>query len=217
MAEKFMTGKDLTRRRGWSSYTIQQFLGEADKKEVRRFPNTTFTITLFSVDRVEAAEQDPEWQALAEGQYYRRRRAERTESRVNAMDRVRTFDVKVRHEELDRQFIVEAALENYNEFRGKNAARAGNAFTPVTLEDATPNFLIRVTLNYLRHNLTNYDYAIKKLAVNLGSKEEYVLLRSRYFDALRQHFPDFAEALTNQEDNELEHEYELYLKALPKK
>ena len=76
--------------------------------------------------------------------------------------------------------------------------------------------VIRLTLNYLRHNLTNYDFAIKKLAVAQGSREEYQTLRARFFDALRHHFPDFAEALTEQEHRTADNDYELYAKSIPK-
>ena len=97
LSERYVTGKDLTRRRGWTPHTIAQFLGEPDKRETKHFPGKSFTITLFSAARIEEAEENPEWQALAEGQYFLRRRAERTASRENAMDRVRNFDIKVRN------------------------------------------------------------------------------------------------------------------------
>lgn len=217
MKTGFITGKDLTRRRGWSSHTIQQFLGEPDKREVKRFPNKTFTITLFSVERVEQAEENPEWQALAEGQYFVRRRAERTETRANAMDRVRNFDVKVRNTELPRDFLVRAAVDNYNERKTMLRQRQGKTpHIPVDAITGDPATITRLTLNYLRHNLTNYDWAIKKLAVADGTPEEYLTLRSRFFDALRHHFPDFAELLTEQEHRDSAHDVELYRKTVPK-
>lgn len=216
MVDRFVTGKDLTRRRGWSSYTIAQFLGEPDKRETKHFPGKVFTITLFSAARIEEAEGDPEWQALAEGQYFLRRKAERTASRENAMDRVRNFDIKVKHTDLDRAFLIEAALANYNERRTVVRGRQGLAHNPIDAHTAPPQVVIRLTLNYLRHNLTNYDFAIKKLAVAQGSREEYLTLRVRFFDALRHHFPDFAEALTEQEYRTADNDYDLFVKSIPK-
>lgn len=216
MTGRFVTGKDLTRRRGWSPHTIAQFLGEADKLETKHFPGKVFTITLFSVARIEEAEEDPEWQALAEGQYLVRRKAERTASRENAMDRVRNFDIKVRNTDLDRSFLIEAAVAHYNERRSAIRGRQGLVHSPIDAHTAPPHVVIRLTLNYLRHNLTNYDYAIKKLAVAHGRREEYLTLRARFFVALRHHFPDFAEALTEQEHRTEDNDYDLFVKSIPK-
>jgi hypothetical protein len=216
MGEHYITAKDLLKLRGWTPATIERFLGEPDKSEVRHLPNTSFTISLFSAERVEQAESTSEWQEQSRGEAARKRRAERTASRANAMDRVRNFDVKVRNSELSRDFLVSAALAHYNDWKAQQRAKWGKSpHIPNTLANTPPEDVERITLNYIRHNLTNYDAAIKKLAVADGSPEEYTVLRGRFFDALRRHFPDFASALTAQEHRDSERDYEQYQRHLP--
>lgn len=211
----YITGKDLSHRKGWSSYTIFSFLGEADKYEVRHLPHATFTISLFSVARIEAVEATAEWQSISDGQYFSIRKRERTANRDNAMDRVRTFDIKVRNFGLPREFIIDAAMANYNEHKTYAHNRAGlTPHDPIDAHSAPEQLVLRLTLNYLRHNLTNYDYAVKRLALIDGRKEEYLALRARYYKTMRHHFSEFAEELTAEEKQKATKDYESYEKKI---
>jgi hypothetical protein len=49
----------------------------------------------------------------------------------------------------------------------------------------SPEFLRRVTVNYLRHNLTGYDRAYKRLAGRVGHKDAHEILRAEVNAAIK--------------------------------
>lgn len=52
-------------------------------------------------------------------------------------------------------------------------AREGLRSRPRAASESNPNFLRRITVNYIRHNLTDYDQKLVKISRLPGTKEAY--------------------------------------------
>ncbi|HPE62478.1 MAG TPA: hypothetical protein PLQ49_00045 [Methanothrix sp.] len=59
-------------------------------------------------------------------------------------------------------------------------------------EDSDPNFLDRITVNYLRHQLSNYGDYLAQLLGPTGKDEAYKTLRDKILLAIAERFPELA-------------------------
>jgi hypothetical protein len=78
-----------------------------------------------------------------------------------------------------------AAIKHYNE---RNAGGPERSAGP---EDDS-SFLNRITLNFIRHQLTDYDRILSDLEGKIGKTEAYFLIRDRFDQKILATYPEFA-------------------------
>jgi len=67
-------------------------------------------------------------------------------------------------------------------------------------ESSDERFLDRITVNYVRHELTNYDGLLASLHGKVGIAEAKELVRERVYDAICDAYPALLEECLDQED-----------------
>ena len=182
------TGTYLTvaglRERGWTDAMIREYLGEPDATRPNPRYWSAAPMKLYLTERAEAAEASPEWaERKTHGD---RRRA----LGVAVADRKRAET-----ESLARQLAAnltaslvlpadprQAAIEAYNEWHSDGCTCPGwyeLGFCDKRADAAdSPEFLRRITVNYLRHYLTGYDRVCNRLGGRVGHQVAHEILRA---------------------------------------
>jgi hypothetical protein len=67
-----------------------------------------------------------------------------------------------------------------------------------TAEDAPAEFLERITVNFIRHNLTAYDRALEEVAGRVGIASAVQAIRARIYSAIGESDPALADECSRQ-------------------
>ena len=97
---------------------------------------------------------------------------------------------------------VELAIGHYNVLKEE---RVGFRYDwEPAAADSDPEFLDRITVNFLRHECTTYDSLVNNLKGLVGKDHAYVLLRNRTLDAIAEVYPDLEWECEKQHVRDLE-------------
>lgn len=106
------------------------------------------------------------------------------------LDTIRDLNIEVVVEPL--AVVRKDAIEAYNDYQ---MYRGGDGYA--TKSDSR-DFLDRITVNYIRHNLTIYDAGIAMLFNRVGGEQAYELLTRKVFEKIAQHYPSYAKECERQ-------------------
>jgi hypothetical protein len=81
------------------------------------------------------------------------------------------------------------AIEAYNEWHWDGDG---------TAEDAPAEFLERITVNFIRHNLTAYDRALEEVAGRVGIASAVQAIRAKIYSAIGESYPALADECSRQ-------------------
>lgn len=163
---------------------IRDLLGDPDQTRPNPVYRSAAPARLWSLARVVEAEGGPAFTS--------RRASGKRRSAVSAAaaDRKRAGllagirGVSVTVPRMDRDKVIRQACAHYNALageRGRYDAAAG--------PDADPAFLERITVNYLRHELTGYEQELADLYGLTGRPEASRLIKERVLDAIAAAYP----------------------------
>lgn len=97
--------------------------------------------------------------------------------------------------------VVEAAVRSFNEWQEYKADVTGNydlLENCASVEDHG-DFLKRITVNYIRHNLTEYDNVIENtLRGKTGKNKLWFSFQKKIYDAIAEAYPVYAEECERQ-------------------
>jgi hypothetical protein len=146
---------------------------------------------LYERARVEKAGQIPGWSAARE----RGKRRSATSATVSArkasalVEEMRAHSINVTV--LPMEQLRARAIAHYN---GRQAERAGLRAN----ESDSQEFLQRIEVNYVRHQLTNYDSALNALFRKIAKRAAATVIRQRIFDAIATNYPQLADECRRQ-------------------
>ena len=166
--------------RGWTLTAIARFLPTWDDTRHNPKYRSAAPMRLYSFTRVESIEASAEWQTWKAQSVACRARGTKawTTRRSKLLAVVEGWKPKVEHVEN----VVEQAITYYNERNidkdWKRAAIGDNS-----------EFLHRITRNYIRHTLTNYDDLLNLLPRECRD-DAYAAVRDNVEDAIDEVYPD---------------------------
>lgn len=185
---------DVLRRSGWTRTMVDDFLGEPDR-QVPRYGGGV--IKLYALSRVETAEHSPTFQSRATRVNRSRpaRQAAATRAIRVRRDRVMAYvdGLEICLPELSGEALRRLAVKSYNCLWSER----GNYEKHASENDA-PEFLNRIMVNYLRHELTNYEHELIRLHGSIGADEARCHLRERVLNAIADGYPSLREECQKQ-------------------
>jgi hypothetical protein len=88
--------------------------------------------------------------------------------------------------------VRKEAIENYNDFHYDHKQYS------VASNKSDPSFLERITVNYIRHDLTDYDGLLYELHGKIGIHEAIELVRDRVYDTIAAAYPNLSDECNRQ-------------------
>lgn len=167
------------RARGWTDAAVRNFLGEADDlRDNPKYRHAGAPMKLYFRVRVEAAEATPAWTAWKDGSAVRKSaaRAAVATKEAELAEAIEEWSPTIRVWERDK--VVKAAIDAYNAW---NEGREKYA-----TEHSDPQFLERITVNFIRHELTEYDF---KFRGRVGITSQHEDVRDKVLEKIAELYP----------------------------
>ena len=166
-------------RFGWNKSLLVKLLGEPDvrKKQYGR----TNLMCLYDLERVQSAESVALFQAAQESLAKRKISAKKAvETKVRKlMDAVSCMTINVEQVKRVESFAIDA----YNEYNEDN-------FNPAS-HKSNRAFLDRICVNFIRHELTEYDFSLETVAGKTGITQAVDAIREKVYAAIAACYPVF--------------------------
>lgn len=193
---KMLSLKDL-KERGWTAALVKQFLGEPDALKPNPYYRKAAPMQMYSPARVEQAESQEEWKQ-AKARASLRSQASKTVAARKAAELVeRAEQMRINVHRLPTETVIEQAIASYNAHNWETVWRHGDAWEPAT-ERSEPDFLERITVNYIRHHLTSYDTYLEQVVGQVGVRQAGKVIRRRIYDEIAKAYPEYAEECQRQ-------------------
>jgi hypothetical protein len=189
-----LIGVATLRRRGWAPVMIRDLLGEADRTRPNPPGRAAAPVRLWSAKRVTEVEASPEFAARRAGS--KRRAAAPTAAAGRKPGdllpgRIRAVPVTVPR--MSRGDVIRRSCEHHNQ----RAAVRDDPMASASPGD-DPEFLGRITVSYLRHEVTGYEAELAGLSGRIGRAEAAKLIRACVLDAIAEAYPWLADECRHQ-------------------
>ena len=189
-----MITKSELKERDWTEGMIKKFLGDADLEKSNPHYKSASPMKLYFLDRVTSIEGTEEFSRAKEKACIRKvvavkavkSRQEKTEKLTKEL-----IDASVPIPIMDQETLKKKACLHYNKLwlsRGKNHKE----FNP---NDEVPQ---RIIVNYLRHELSDYEANLDKLYGKVGTDEAKRKIKVKVLDAIAKTYSVLAEECARQ-------------------
>jgi hypothetical protein len=86
--------------------------------------------------------------------------------------------------------VKRMAIQSYNDYNADTGKYASHT--------SDSDFLQRIYVNFVRHELTEYDYALYEIAGKTGIQDGVSAIRSKVFEAIAKAYPEFKQECERQ-------------------
>jgi hypothetical protein len=183
---KYLTKSKLVER-GWTESAIKTFLHEADLEKCNPVFRSASPMKLYLEDRVLGVEATKEFCVWVMGSAKRRissRKSVETKKK-KVLDEYEDYQVEVPR--MSRGELFRRAVEHYNTMK----ADRYECFDRVNVRVDDPQdkpFLDRIAVNYLRHEMTDYEDQVDSTAGKISKEDVIYLIRSRIYEAIAKEY-----------------------------
>lgn len=190
---KYITKSRLKSERGWSDGAIERLLGECDRTADNPHYRSAAPMRLYSLERVERAERAEKFQHFKEAKERRREAGIRgAETKREALwNRIDSLTVVVPRIE----DYLQKACDHYNDLWERRGRYDKHAF----LGDGEA-FLERIAVNYIRHEVSDYEERLRSVYAEVGADEARLLIAGKVLDAIAEAYPELAEECARQKE-----------------
>lgn len=184
--------------RGWTESIIKKFLPEPDMVKKNPIYSSAAPMKLYNIEKVKRVEKNIEF----------KRATEKSKIRSEKMTNIALLKKNKLLEEIDKMefsikvipvnMVLANSIESYNEFHEEMSMEYGHYnFKPVNA-NADSDFLERIEVNYIRHNLTEYDRELEEMAGKIGVNEAVIKIKNRILDSIAKKYPELREQCLKQ-------------------
>ncbi|MDD2741263.1 MAG: hypothetical protein PHV02_03260 [Rhodocyclaceae bacterium] len=188
--EPNLTQTAILERTGWTKTLLLKLLGEPDLR--KKIHGRTQLACLYREVRVLEAEGSAAFAAAQDGIQKRKAAGKKAvETKIEKlMLAVAEMRVTVQHVGIDK--VRRDAIRSYNDWHWDSCM-------PASLK-SEPEFLDRITVNYIRHELTDYDYALEEVAGKVGVQIAIDTIRDKIYASIANAYPVLAQECKKQLD-----------------
>ena len=182
-----LTKSALLERAGWTATLVSRLLGEPDQR--KKAFGRSMPLSLYELARIEQVEAGSEF-AMAQASVAKRKAAAAkavATKTAKLMAAIKAMPVTV--ERLGLSDVRRQAIDSYN-MRSRSDLFASQADDPA--------FLQRITVNFIRHDLTEYDVALWEVAGKTGIARAVAEIRHRVYSAIAQVYPALSDECKRQ-------------------
>ena len=178
------------KERGWTDALIRKYLEVPDKFCKNPFYSKGSQMHLYRTARVEAFESSTGWVAVLEK--IKPRRISATKAVQTKTERLlaAVAQIEIVVPALSLPQVVQDACDAYNHFH--NSLNFDHDWSQASVNSDSV-FLDRITVNYLRHQLTSYEEELSKTFGKVGVKEAYKIINQKIYAAISESYPVLAQ------------------------
>jgi hypothetical protein len=188
--------------RGWTDKAISTFLPTHDKEAKNPHYSKSSPMRLYLTLRVEEIEKSREYKQFIDGNKSRVNGASKAVStkKNRLLNEVLGWDISLKYKPVE--VVIQDAIRSYNSFHEDLLIERGHNYT-----DASPSsnteFLNRITVNHIRHNLSYYDEKLERLFGKVGKMEAYIILNKKIYAKIGDMHPALAAECKRQLDRKM--------------
>lgn len=182
---------------GWTDRAISVFLDPCDKEAKNPHYAKAAPMRLYLKSRVEETEKSEAYQKfLGEnaGRVASARKAVDTK-KEKLLKELSGWTIVLKAKPYQK--VIAAAIRSYNEFHEEMLYERGHDYTPAKA-DSDPEFLQRITVNYLRHELSDYDDRLEALFGKVGKDDAYRILNKMIYDKIADTYSELRDECNRQ-------------------
>ena len=182
MTKEFITKTDLISIRKWTDRLIKKYMPVPDTIKKNPHYGRASEMKLYKISRVESIEKNEQFLIDFQKTILRRKSsAKMVETKKdNLLIQISEFPISV--EIIPRYELVPLVIDDYN---NRNYYK-----DYLTLRDLDQSTLERLTVNYIRHQLTEYEYHLYTIGDQVGKKEGARLLKEITNNCIGESYPD---------------------------
>ena len=190
MTKQFITKTDLISIRKWTDRLIKKYMPVPD--EIRNNPHygRASEMKLYKISRVESIEKNEHFLIDFQKTILRRKSSAKMVETKKDNLLIEISELPISVEFIPRYELVPLVIDDYND---RNYYK-----DYLTLRDLDQSTLERLTVNYIRHQLTSYDQCLGLIFSKVGKKEGYRLLRERIYNCISESYPELTRECTLQ-------------------
>ena len=187
-SDGLITQSAILSRFGWTKTLILKILGEPDlKKKIRGYDNFA---CLYAEERVILAEKSDQFSSAQASIAKRKIAAKKAVQTKIAKILADVEAMEVSVEIVDIKDLRVMAINSYNEF---NCFRDSYADM-----DSDKSFLNRITVNFIRHEMTCYDGAIEEAAGRVGVSAAILKIQEKIYSKIAEAYPFYGKECKRQ-------------------
>ena len=190
MTKEFITKTDLISIRKWTDRLIKKYMPVPDTIKKNPHFRRASEMKLYKISRVESIEKNEQFLIDFQKTILRRKSSLKMVETKKDNLLIEIFELPISVEIIPRNELVPLVIDDYND---RNYYK-----DYLTLRDLDQSKLERLTVNYIRHQLTSYDYYLKLIVSKVGKKEGYRLLIERIYNCISESYPELTRECTLQ-------------------
>ncbi len=180
--------KSQVKERGWTETMIRSFLPEPDETKTNpRYKNAP-PMKLFLKERVIEIEATKPFMKMVISSERRKKISKEAAKKTVETKKQRLLEaveaIEITVPTVDIDVLRRRAISDHNE-RQSDSGR----FDSFASEDSMPDFLARIMVNYLRHEMTDYERELHKIEGKTGKNEACIKLKERYLKKIGEKYP----------------------------
>ena len=190
MTKQFITKTDLISVRKWTERLIKKYMPVPD--EIRNNPHygRASEMKLYKISRVESIEKNEQFLIDFQKTILRRKSSLKMVETKKDNLLIEISELPISVEFIPRNELDPLVIDDYND---RNYYK-----DYLTLRDLDQSTLERLTVNYIRHQLTSYDQCLGLIFSKVGKKEGYRLLIERIYNCISESYPELTRECTLQ-------------------
>lgn len=188
MNRAHITYTDVTKRVGWSRALMKRLLGAPDAH--KKIAGRSIPAALYAIDRIEQIEAGDEFRTAKAAQEKRRESARKAAEAKTAQLWKSIHEMTISVEQMSLPDVKARAIESYN---------AGQRFCDYASINDNSKLIARLTVDFIRRELTEYDKGLLDVAKRLGISFAVLEITKRVYAAISKAYPAFADECTRQQ------------------
>ena len=187
--ERRNTATQLTatqlKARGWTDTLIRDLLGAPNQTRINPHHRNGPPMRLYEVGRIEKVEGSAVWAARIEATQRRKEGAAQAVETKRARLQAHLDAVEINLPMIDADALTQLACDHYNQRQYDRRDFDGWDATPAS----DPAFLQRISVNFLRHAMSDYDAELVNIFGSVGVGEGYQEINRKAFAAIGAAYP----------------------------
>ena len=195
--------KTELKERGWTDSLIKRFLPSPDKTFPNPHNKNGAPMCFFSESHTKEIEKSVEFKAAMDVSRKRNQSSQKSveTKKAKIIEWINGLTIEI--PDYDKETLIKEACEHFNSRKRTQKERydewASRHYEDI-IEDYEPDFslasqesdepfLARITTNYLRHCITDYDKELKRMFGKTGKDEGHDVLQARINAAIHEKYP----------------------------